>query len=307
MMFAHSWVLLFLAAPMVLLLWEWGWRRDRIAFPIDHARHRKRTLLSPTLRLAAGLPALLLANAILLLAGPQRLDDPRNVRELTNIEICLDVSGSMGWPISTGANQVRYEVAMDAIGRFTEARQGDACGLTIFGGETVRWTPLTKDLDAIHLATPFLDPENQPIHMRSTRIGGALRACLATLSQQEEGDRMIVLVSDGQSQDLGGGEAGRIGGELRDAEIPLFAIHIGDGEAPAQLSEVVGPTGGGVFAAHDRQALQRVFDEIDGMQKAKLKPASPKPIDWYAPFALAGFVLLGLHLLAQFGLRYTPW
>ena len=43
------------------------------------------------------------------------------------------------------------------------------------------------------------------------------------------------------------------------------------------------------------------------MQKAKLKPASPKPIDWYAPFALAGFVLLGLHLLAQFGLRYTPW
>lgn len=307
MMFAHSWVLLFLVLPVLLLLWEWGWRRDRTPFPVDHAAHRPRRWTGGGLKLAAGLPALLLADGVLLLAGPQRLDDPRNVRELTNIEICLDVSGSMGWPISTGANQVRYEAAMDAIGRFTEARRGDACGLTIFGGETVRWTPLTKDLDAIRLATPFLDPESQPIHMRSTRIGGALRACLATLSQQDEGDRMIVLVSDGQSQDLGGGEASKIGRELSDAEISLFAIHIGDGEAPAQLSEVVGPTGGAVFAAHDKQALQRVFDEIDAMQLVKLKPASPKPIDWYGPFAMAGIVLLAVHLFAQLGLRYTPW
>lgn len=307
MMFAHSWVLLFLAAPMLLLLWEWGWRRDRIPFPIDHAAHRPRRVLGASLKVAAGLPSLILANAIVLLAGPQRLDDPRNLRELTNIEICLDVSGSMGFPMSTGANQVRYEVAMDAIARFTEARQGDACGLTIFGGETVRWTPLTRDLDAIRLATPFLDPDSQPIHMRSTRIGGALRACLATLSQQDEGDRMIVLVSDGQSSDLNGGEAGRIGRELRDAEITLFAIHIGDGEAPGQLSEVVGPTGGSVFAAHDRRALQQVFEEIDAMQLVKLKPASPEPVDWYGPFALLGFALLGAHLLAQLGLRYTPW
>jgi Ca-activated chloride channel homolog len=307
MMFAHSWALLLLAVPVVLLLWEWGWRQDRTPFPIDHALHRKRHALGFGLRVAAGLPALLLANGVLLLAGPQRMSDARDERELTNIEICLDVSGSMGWPISTGANQVRYEVAMDAISRFTQARKGDACGLTIFGGETVRWTPLTRDLDAIRLATPFLDPKTQPAHMRSTRIGGALRACLATLTQQEEGDRMIVLISDGQSSDLGGGAAGEIGRELRDADISLFAIHIGDGEAPAQLSEVVGPTGGAVFAAHNRPALQQVFDEIDSMKLSKLKPSAPKPVDWYRPFALAGFLLLGLHLLAQFGLRYLPW
>lgn len=307
MMFSHPWVLLFLSVPMVLLLWTWGWRRDRVPMPIDHAQHPKRRLLGAALGVSQGLPALLLTTAILILAGPQRMDDPRNERELTNIEICLDVSGSMGWPMATGANQVRYQVAMDAIGRFTEARRGDACGLTIFGGETVRWTPLTKDLDAIRLATPFLDPASQPIHMQSTRIGAALRACLATLSQQEEGDRMIVLVSDGQSADLGGGTATTIGAELRDAEIALYAIHIGDGEPPAQLGEVVGPTGGSVFAAHDRRALQEVFDEIDAMQSIKLKPASPTPVDWYAPFTLTGLLLLGAHLLTQLGLRAMPW
>lgn len=307
MMFAHSWVLLFLGVPLLLLLWEWGWRSDRTAFPFDHAEHRRRRVLTGTLKLAAGLPALLLADAVLVLAGPQRLDDPRDVRELTNIEICLDVSGSMGMPMSAGANQVRYEVAMDAIARFTEARQGDACGLTIFGGESVRWTPLTKDLDAIRLATPFLDPDSQPPHMNSTRIGAALRTCLATLAQQEEGDRMIVLVSDGISSDLNGGNALEVGSELRDADITLYAIHIGDGEAPGQLHEVVGPTGGAVFAARDRSALQRVFDEIDDMEPAELKPASPKPVDWYGPFALAGLALLALHLLAQFGLRWMPW
>ncbi len=307
MLFLHPWVLLFLLLPILLLLWEGAWRQDTTALPFDHAAHRRRRVLGGLLRGASVLPALLLAVAVVLLAGPQRMGGPRQIRELTNIEICLDVSGSMGWPLARGANLVRYEAAMEAIAAFTDQRRGDACGLTIFGGETIRWTPLTKDLDAIRQATPFLDPTRQPPHMRSTRIGGALRACLATLSQEEDGDRMIVLVSDGESQDLGGGEAGKVGRELSDADISLFAIHIGDGDAPAQLYEVVGPTGGHVYAAHDSSGLEQIFAHIDEMQPAKLKPASPQPLEWYFPFAVTGLILLSLHGCALLGLRWTPW
>ncbi len=43
------------------------------------------------------------------------------------------------------------------------------------------------------------------------------------------------------------------------------------------------------------------------MKPARLKPGAPEPIDAFGPFAVAGLVLLGLHVLASFGLRYTPW
>ena len=36
-----------------------------------------------------------LAVAILLLAGPQRLREPQSQRVLTNIEFCVDISGSI--------------------------------------------------------------------------------------------------------------------------------------------------------------------------------------------------------------------
>ena len=45
-------------------------------------------------------------------------------------------------------------------------------------------------------------------------IGLALRHCSDTLSEREEGDRMIILVSDGQSFDLSGGQDEVIAEEL---------------------------------------------------------------------------------------------
>jgi hypothetical protein len=80
---------------------------------------------------------------------------------MTNIQICMDVSGSMTGP--------RYRMASEAVTDFTKAREGDAFGLTIFGSHQVRWIPLTKDLNAIRNAMPFANPEHQPSHMGGTR------------------------------------------------------------------------------------------------------------------------------------------
>ncbi len=307
MIFAHPLALLLLAVPVLLALGDlWGGVGARVRVPIDHGGGPRRRGWTRGLFTAAQLPRLLLALAIVLLAGPQRVGTPRDERLVSNIEICLDVSGSMSARMPGGGG-TRYESAMKAIELFTDRRKGDACGLTIFGGETIRWTPLTKDLDAIRHATPFLDPSKMPRHMNSTRIAGALRACLSTLAQQEEGDRLVVLVSDGYSSDLGGSEARAVGEELEDARITLYAVHIGGGSAPAQLYEVVGPTGGEVFAADDERALERVFAHIDAMQPARVKRADPHPVDDRGRWALAGLALLGAHLLASLILRPTPW
>src|SRR5262245_55559391 len=94
MTFAHPLLLLLLAIP-ALLLWAIPYRGWGIVVPFDGRAHRRRRWLSWLLGAFECTSALLLAAAILVLAEPQTLQQPKNARELTNIQFCLDVSGSM--------------------------------------------------------------------------------------------------------------------------------------------------------------------------------------------------------------------
>jgi Ca-activated chloride channel family protein len=325
MTFSHPWVLLLLLIPAALAAWEVFRRHPghRVALPIDHARARPRRILARTLSISALFAPFALASIILILAGPQRLGPPGQARVLTSIELLLDVSGSMSSPVGYGKSGAsRYTAAMDAITQFTSRRKGDAFGLTIFGGEVVRWVPLTKDLSAIKNATPFLDPATMPAPLNSTRVGHALLYARDVLTTQPEtagtnpgssgidasaGDRLVILITDGFSSDLEGGAAQQIGTELRDSGIVVHAINVGEPPAPSQLAEVVAPTGGRVFDAADPSSLKGIFDHIDQMHPARSRPTQPEPIDNFTPFALAGLALLALHGLCLLTLRITPW
>jgi len=304
MTFARPFLLLLLIAPILLVWWEWRRRGRPLVLPFDHAQAKARNWLERTIKIANLLPALLLAVVVVMLAGPQRLAPPKEERVLTNIEVVLDVSGSMMAPFGDGT---RADKAFEAIVDFTSFRKGDAFGLTIFGTEVVHWVPLTKDLAAIRLAAPFLRPEKMPPHMMGTRIAHALTAVRETLRSREEGDRMVVLVSDGQSYDLGGGAAQKLGEELSADHISVFYIHVANGQPQEETFTVASLTGGQAFAADDPTALREVFKRIDAMKPTKLKPSAPEPVDWFWPFAVTGLGLLGLKVLSLFGLRFTPW
>ncbi len=304
MSFAHPLVLLLLAAPVMLCVWEWQRRGQPLVLPFDHSRTAGSSWLRRIVTSAQLLPPLLLAVAILVLAGPQRVGAPSNQRVLTNIQFCLDVSGSMSWKFGDGT---RYDAAMDAIKQFTTYRKGDAFGLTIFGGEVLHWVPLTKDLSAIRMSTPFLKPNLMPRFFQGTMIGKALRECKKLLAERPEGDRMIILVSDGESADLSGGVDQEIGSELRAENIVVYMVHAADTPAPESVHTIAALTGGKVFEANDPNALQEVFKHIDLMQPVKLKPGTAEYSDFFWPVALAGCALLGLGVVGAFGLRYTPW
>lgn len=298
------WMFLLLAVPVLLAVREIARASPRLALPLDHAASRPGWWLGASVRVANLLPALLLAVAIFILCRPQRPETPRYERELTNVEFVLDVSFSMTETFGEGS---RYDAAMKSIDAFTQRRQGDAFGLTIFGNEVLRWTPLTKDLSAIRSATPFLRPEILPDHFGGTEIGKALRFCRGTMRQRGGGDALIVLLSDGQSADLGDRVSAEIGSQLAADGIVLHAIHIGDEATPSDLHTLTRPTGGRVFAANTPEALQGVFAHIDRMQPVKLTPVAARNVDWFRPWAWAGLALLGLHQLALLGLRFTPW
>jgi Ca-activated chloride channel homolog len=304
MTFANPWLLALLLAPLALAIFFRRRGGRRVPLPFDHQPLPRARLFGFLLRTADLLPLLLLAIGILLLAGPRRFEQPRSEREMTNIQFCLDVSGSMLAQFGSGN---RYDAAMAALNDFISFRDGDAFGLTVFGSSVLNWVPLTNDVSAFRCATPFLRPENLPPWFGGTMIGMALRSAEKTLLSSESGDRMIVLLSDGDSFDLQNGMDVKIAQSLAANGIKVYAIHIADGGVPDPVALISSMTGGEVFAVGDPAALNAVFAQIDAMQKAPLKRVTPDPVDFFEPFALAGLGVGALYLLTLFGLRHTPW
>ena len=304
MSFAYPFVLALLAVPVLLIAWVWRRTSGRVALPLDHGGQASGRGWAGLISVAESVPALILAVVIVLLAGPQQLSAPRTKRVLTNIEFCVDVSSSMMTPLGDGS---RYDGSMKAIDGFLDVRKGDAFGLTFFGNNVLHWVPLTSDPSAIRCAPPFMKPENVPNWMGGTMIGKALLACKEILTSREEGDRMIILVSDGESFDLQGGNDETIAQTLKRSNITVYAIHISDRSAPAAIVNITAMTGGEVFAVDDPGALTVVFQRIDAMRETKLEKTASELLDNFVPVCIAGLSLLAVSGCALFGLRYTPW
>ncbi len=306
MSFAHPVVLLFLVLPLAGLFV--GWRRHgwRVAMPFDHAPHPRGRWLTLGLRLVHSLPMLVLAVVIIVLAGPRQWGLPQDQRVMTNIEFVVDVSGSM---ISSYGDGDRYAAAMDNVVRFVNERKGDAFGLIVFGDSILEWVPLTSDPSALMCAPEFLHPMKLPQWFSGgTAIGAALEHTLKVMTARTEGDRMVILLTDGYSYDLSNGNDAVLGAKLRDAGIEVYCIHIDNSAPPAEVSTIAAMTGGQVFAAGDPTALRAVFQRIDEMKKARFEKISAESQDDFQPWTLAGGGLLAAWLLASLGgFRYAPW
>jgi Ca-activated chloride channel family protein len=289
----------------LLLVFQWRIKSRPIPVPFDHQPHGRRRFLGFLLDSATVIPTFILAAVVILLAGPRRFEQPRNEREMTNIQFCLDVSGSMMANFGSGT---RYDGAMSALNDFLTYRKGDSFGLLVFGDSNLQWVPLTTDVSAFACAPPFLRPSNLPRWFRGgTFIGKALRESEKLLLAADEGDRMIVLFSDGDSFDLRDGKDIKIAQSLKDNNITLYGIHVAEGAPSEPVALIASMTGGAVFSAGDPAALETVFKRIDEMQQAPIKRLTPDPVDFFQPFALAGLSLAALWLLTLFGFRYTPW
>jgi Ca-activated chloride channel family protein len=303
--FHHPSVLWLLALPILWGYWQWTRRGHPIVLPFDHGMQREGRRLRAVVKVAEILPALLLAVAVLFLAGPRRPAPPENERILNNIIICLDVSGSMSVPFG---GKTRFDAAMEAAREFCEFRKGDAFGLTIFGSEYLHWFPPTKELSAIRNALPFVRPANLPPWFGGTMIAHALDGCKQRLARTREGDRAIILITDGGSADFRNGRDRQIAEELSQLHIRVFTVLIGEDLFMTDgVYTVAALTAGKVFRAGDPGALETIFHEIDGMQKAHFRQTTSDWVDFYQPLAWAGLGLGGLWALTLLGLRFTPW
>lgn len=314
MSFGNWYILFLLFVPASMLVWIWlrdrlpslGLGSDRrVALPQDHGVAVSGKFADFFIKCFVSAGPLMFAVAIILLAEPRHLGVPKAKRELTNIEFCLDLSGSMMGQFGAGS---RYDAAMAAMNGFVAQREGDAFGLTVFGSNAEHWIPLTTDASAFKCSAEFLNPRRLPPgYGGGTMIGMGLRKCQETLITRETGDRMVILVSDGASADLGSGQEEDIGRSLREDNIVVYSIHIGSGMSPPEVSTITNITGGESFSPSDTLSLQNVFKRIDQMEVAEMKRTYAEVLDWFGPFSIAGMSLAGLSLLSLIAMRYTPW
>ena len=304
MSFAYPAVLALLIVPGAL--WYWLWRHEGrpLVLPLDHTRVGRGRWLRAMLAGVESLAPLLLAVVVVILAGPQRFGQPQSKRVLTNIQFCVDISGSMTTQFGEGS---RYDASMAAINDFLNFRQGDAFGLTFFGNNFLHWVPLTEDPSAIRCSPPFMRPENAPPWFGGTAIGNALQACREVLTSRQAGDRMIILVTDGMSYDIENGQDVQLAKELSSDRIVVYALHVAEGDPPGSIVNITNLTGGEAFAAGDQEGVKTVFRRIDQMQQTRIERTLPEPQDHFVPYCIAGLSIVGLSMAGLYGLRYTPW
>lgn len=297
-------VALCLVAALGFGCWIWKRHGRRLAVPYDNSSGESGKGWWVAVSMAETLLPVLAGVVLLILCVPLTSGSPVEKRSVSNIQFCVDSSGSMTASFGDGN---RYDASMKAINEFLDYRSGDAFGLTFFASSVVHWCPLTSDSSAFKCAIPFMKPDQQRAIGGGTRIGMGLRSCQEVLNERDDGDKMIILVSDGQSGDLSGGKAQEIGRDLQQDNITVFGIHIGGGEVPEEIVTLTAATNGAAFTPGDIQAFEEVFRKIDAMKPAETEVIESDKIDNFRPWCVAGLSSMLLWAVSLFGLRYTPW
>ena len=117
MTFLHPQWLALLALPVILAFWEWVRPGQPLAMPYDGGKGRRGWFLRCLVLVANCLPAGLLAVAVIFLAHPITFQPPEVERQLTNIQVVLDTSGSMrdAHGDQSKGRHSRFDSAMESL------------------------------------------------------------------------------------------------------------------------------------------------------------------------------------------------
>ncbi len=315
MTFARPWLLL-----LLLALPYWWWRRRRraspgapysdVSVPARVARPAWWVQLPPVLRLLA------LACWMVVAAGPRIGGDRIELKkEGIAIVIAIDISSSMLAEDFAPSN--RLEVAKQQAIAFIRGRTSDRIGLVAFAGEALTQVPVTLDYPVVEQAV--IDIRIGSLE-DGTAIGSGLAVAVNRLRKAPDKSKVILLLTDGENN------KGLIDPRTAAATaaaygIKVYTIGVGtEGEAPIPtgralgggfryevlpvkidedlLKEIAAKTGARYFRAKDSEALSRIFQQIDQLEKSPTVMTRYTRFDESTrPLILIGLLALGLELL----------
>jgi Ca-activated chloride channel family protein len=261
--------------------------------------------------LSSNTPILVITGLLLLIlamARPQTiLSKSHKVSDVIAIEMVVDISGSMeALDMSTRTpTGMKYKSRLDAVkeafASFIEKRENDLIGLMVFGGYVSTLAPMTADRDALlHVLEgvttpkPAFDKNGNVVNEDEllTAVGDALATACARIEEAEPVSRIIVLLSDGESN-TGMIKPERALEVARDLGIKVYTIGVGStGSAPfwatdqfgrkvisrAQvtldetlLRKISSETGGLYFNVKNEKGLDRALEEINKLETTRIE------------------------------------
>lgn len=244
-------------------------------------------------------------------ARPQQLGPPvQPPARGRDLMLALDLSGSMNEPdMALGGSVVdRLTAAKAVLSDFIDRRAGDRLSLIVFGRQAYALTPFTLDRESVRdqLADSVVGLAGQ-----ETAIGDAIGLAVRRLRDQPQGERVLVLLTDGVNTAgaLDPRKAARIAASAGvrihsiafggDGAMSLFGLRVplpggGDDIDEAGLSEIAKATGGRFFRARDTEELAGIYAEIDRLEPITRPGRAVRPrIERYA-WPLGAALLLGL-------------
>ncbi|MFQ5702756.1 MAG: VWA domain-containing protein [Gemmatimonadales bacterium] len=270
------------------------------------------------------LRALALAALIVAFARPQSGSSGRDVlTEGIDIVLAIDVSSSM---LAEDLKPNRLYAAKHVAAQFVEGRGSDRIGLVIFAGEAFTQAPLTLDYNVIF--NVMADLEAGMIE-DGTAIGMGLATAVKRLSASEAKSKVIILVTDGRNNrgEIDPVTAAQMAQALG---IKVYTIGAGTrGEAPfpvydpvngkryvnvrvdideAPLKKAAALTGGKYFRATNSGSLEKIYEEIDRLEKTEIKVRNYTQYSELFPYPLGLALLLVLMevTLSNTKLRKIP-
>lgn len=290
--FALLLILPFLIKPKkeVLELHFPALERLKKAFPYSH--HQKKDPFFILLYLSWALFTLALMQ-------PEKVDQWNTLKNTGyDLMVAVDVSGSMqALDLSTTKMITRLDAAKEVVSRFVLGRQGDRVGLITFGQNAYLHVPLTLDTLSV---SRMLNETLIGMAGNGTAIGDAMGLAIRTLKDKKEGSRVLILLTDGEdnSSTLPPLEAAKL---AKQYGIKIYTVGIG--EQNEELNEIAMMTGGQFYHASNQKTLERIYQQIDTLEKTEAEESIHKlrePLYAY-PLSLAALLLLFLNMRRNFG------
>jgi len=269
--FAHSeyLYLLYLVPFIMALLWYSIRKQKKLLEKFADAKLQN--VLFPLkskfkIFIKSGLIILAVILLIISLANPQIGSKIEEVKQVgIDVYILLDVSLSMQ---AQDIKPSRLEKAKHEISKLIQKLHGDRIGLIVFSGKAFIQFPLTTDYSAANLFLSAVSVKSVP--QPGTAIGPAIKLALNSFKKDEETQKAIVIITDGENHE---GELKSVVEEANNLGVKIYAIGLGSpqgvpipvyNKAGKQIGYKKDRNGNTVLTRLDEATLQEITGKGNG-------------------------------------------
>ncbi len=248
------------------------------------------------------------------LARPVKKDSIQETKmDIIDIMLVIDQSSSM---LAQDFEPNRLGAAKEVAKKFIRDREGDRLGIIVFAGESFIQCPLTTDTEVLVEFADQIEIVNKEYD--GTAIGMAIANALNRLRNSEAENKIMILLSDGSNNrgeldpltaadlatkfgikiyTIGAGTRGMAPYPVQDMWGRTVLRNVEVEVDEKTLKEIARITGGKFFRATDNESLQKVYEEINSMERTEIEVTEYENITDLYSFLTIPAALLALGYL----------